>query len=127
MSNHSSDVDPEMEKKFDDLFDKVVGKYKGQLEGKDRMAATDALMTELGKELGLGATGEQPEGQLTAQDQGELKLGVATLDGKVIVNFGQPVAWFGLKPDQARAVAQALLTKAAEAEKEAFKETMTDG
>lgn len=127
MSNHSSDIDPEMAKKFDDLFDKVVGKYKDKLEGKDRLAATDELMTDLGQKMGLGATGEMPDGQLTERDQGELKLAVATIDRKVIMNFGQPVAWIGLKPDQARAVAQALLTKADEAEQEAFKETMTDG
>jgi hypothetical protein len=80
---------------------------------------------ELGKRFreeaeraGLGATGHYPEGALDETDQGELKLAIAAdpKAGKVLVNFGKPVAWFGMTPQQARELAESLRQRSYEAE-----------
>lgn len=49
----------------------------------------------------LGPTGEFPRGQLGPNDQGALRIAVTTWEGVVRIDFGTPVAWFGLPPDQA--------------------------
>ncbi len=60
----------------------------------------------------FGATGEFPHGKLNADDEGALRMGV-TSDGMVVrVDFGKPVAWFGLPPAEARALAGLLLKHA---------------
>ncbi|HEY0004400.1 MAG TPA: hypothetical protein VGB17_06285 [Pyrinomonadaceae bacterium] len=62
----------------------------------------------------FGATGRFPQGQYTPQDEGEIAFGVAAdkSQGKVIVNFGKPVAWFGMDREQALALAESLKQKA---------------
>jgi hypothetical protein len=52
---------------------------------------------------GLGATGEFPEGKLNPSDEGALKMAVGydPLNGVVHIEFGTPVAWLGLPPDNA--------------------------
>jgi len=57
----------------------------------------------------LGATGEFPEGHLTESDEGEIKFAVGYKDGKVVLDFGGPVAWMGMHPDQAKELASLLL------------------
>lgn len=57
----------------------------------------------------LGATGKFPQGKLNETDEGELQFGVAHDDQFVHVNFGKPIAWFALGPDDAVALG-ALLT-----------------
>lgn len=47
---------------------------------------------ELADHLGLGATGEFPEGKLTEVDEGELKFAVGYMKGKVVIDFGTPVS-----------------------------------
>jgi hypothetical protein len=56
----------------------------------------------------LGATGNFPQGKLNPEDEGEIKVGVLVQDGKVILAFGKPIAWMGMDPPQARALAEAL-------------------
>jgi hypothetical protein len=63
------------------------------------------------KEMGLGATGEFPEGRLDECDEGELKIAVGAKDSNVIINFGKPVAWLALDAKRARSLAE-LLQKA---------------
>lgn len=62
----------------------------------------------------LGATGQFPMGQLSDEDEGELKMGVARdpLDGLVHVNFGKPTAWFAMPPEGAISLAKLLLKNA---------------
>ena len=67
--------------------------------------------------FGLGATGEYPHGSLGADDEGELRAGVGIEDGKVIINFGKPVAWLSITPAGARELAAMLIAKADIAEK----------
>lgn len=56
----------------------------------------------------LGATGQFPEGKLTGEDEGEIRLAVGVHEGKVVVNFGKPVAWIGFSPQQARELAESI-------------------
>lgn len=62
----------------------------------------------------FGATASFPQGVLDDDDQGELRMGVAydKLAGIVRLEFGKPVAWLGLPPEQAVALAQLLLKHA---------------
>jgi len=58
----------------------------------------------------LGATGEFPDGKVDPTDEGELRFMVsATDDGLVRLEFGKPVAWLGLRPQDAAGLASALM------------------
>lgn len=61
----------------------------------------------------IGASGHYPMGKLHESDEGEIVFGVTSHRGKVILNFGKPVAWMGMDAHQARSLA-ALLLKHAE-------------
>jgi hypothetical protein len=65
----------------------------------------------------FGKTGTFPKGQLNADDEGAIKIGIAydPVDKVVRIDFGTPVTWLGLPPDEARELANILLKKAAEA------------
>lgn len=62
----------------------------------------------------LGATGQFPQGKLSDDDEGELKLAVAfdPVDGIVKLAFGKPIAWIGLPPAEAVQLAKMLMAKA---------------
>lgn len=53
----------------------------------------------------VGATGRFPDGRLTSTDQGEIGFAVTGYHGKVVVNFGKPVASLGMSVQQARDLA----------------------
>lgn len=79
----------------------------------------DAAIRELFRQSGnaqtaekLGATGEFPQGKLTEQDEGEIRMAVGAANGKVVIDFGQPTAWVGMDPLQARELAASLMEKA---------------
>lgn len=55
---------------------------------------------------GLGPTGNFPQGKLNSNDEGELALGITHDKGKVIIDFGKPVAWIGFDPKQAKEIAR---------------------
>ncbi len=57
----------------------------------------------------MGATGLFPDGHFSEFDEGEIQFGVAHFDGKIVVNFGKPVAWLGMSTDQAKDLARLLL------------------
>lgn len=67
-----------------------------------------------GDDASFGATGEFPEGKLNSNDEGEIRFGVAAdkENGKIILSFGKPVAWLGMSPGQAIALADSLRKKA---------------
>lgn len=65
----------------------------------------------------LPAPREYPRGRLGADDDGALQVRMAVKDGTVLVDFGKPVAWIGLGPDDALAMASLLLKNAAEAQR----------
>ncbi len=61
----------------------------------------------------FGATCKFPKGMLDGDDEGELKLGIATTpEGIVRVEFGTPIAWIGLGPQEAASIASSLLKHA---------------
>lgn len=59
-----------------------------------------------------GALGTFPSGQLTKTDEGAIQFGVTERDGKVILDFGTPVAWVGMEPQQAADLASLMLKHA---------------
>lgn len=64
----------------------------------------------------IGATGRFPGGKLTPEDDGELKFAITAAKGKVVVEFGTPVKWFGMNGEQARELAKVLEHRAREAD-----------
>lgn len=61
----------------------------------------------------FGPTGEYPRGSMGPHDEGAIQFGVAHDDeGKVHVNFGKPVTWFAMPPEQAIHLARLLLRHA---------------
>ena len=61
-----------------------------------------------------GAIGAFPEGKLTPKDEGAIQFAIGEQDGKVVIDFGTPVAWIGLTPQQAADIASSLLSRARE-------------
>lgn len=60
-----------------------------------------------------GQTRKFPNGKLTTGDEGVLGVGVKhTNRGDVIVHFGKSVAWIGMGPAQAEALARNILRHA---------------
>lgn len=86
MAHHSSEIDPTL----------------AQLFGRPEPQPT------------FGATGKFPEGKLNATDEGEIQFGIAadTRNEKVLIDFGTPVVWIGLNPEQAIAIADSLKANA---------------
>lgn len=62
-----------------------------------------------------GPVGAYPHGMLHKTDEGSLQFAVGAKDGKVVVDFGSPVAWFGLTPQQAMDLAGIIMQRAREA------------
>jgi hypothetical protein len=62
----------------------------------------------------LGATGTFPQGKVSDDDEGGLKMAIAfdPLDGIVRVEFGKPVAWLGLPPPEAMELGKLLMKHA---------------
>lgn len=62
----------------------------------------------------FGSTGRFPLGQLSKSDEGEIQFGVAAdlVKNKVVLNFGEPIAWIGFDAEQAEQLAESLLSKA---------------
>jgi len=57
----------------------------------------------------LGPTGDYPRGSAGPTDDGGLKLGITNWEGVVRLDFGTPVAWIGLPPDEAIEFAKLIL------------------
>lgn len=60
----------------------------------------------------LGPTGDYPRGKLSPDDKGGLNIAVTHRDGAVIINFGTPVEWFGMPPEQAIDFAKTIMKHA---------------
>ena len=65
-------------------------------------------MSKKKKDLKLGATGKFPMGKLNEDDEGELRLALGLSNGKIIFNFGKPVAWLGLDYETATSLNDSL-------------------
>lgn len=73
----------------------------------------DAQLAEEAKRLGLGATGDYPEGKLGPGDEGGLRAALAVAGGRVVLHFGKSLAWLAMTPDEADAFADGLKRQAA--------------
>lgn len=60
----------------------------------------------------FGPTGRFPQGKLSKDDEVEIRLGVTSSAGKVIVSFGKAISWIGMDPDQARELGEAIIAHA---------------
>lgn len=108
MGHHYDRVDPEMQKRMEELRDELREGSIADLE----MQIKRAQLSQ-----NIGALHEHPEGKLTERDEGALQYAVAQTGGKIIVNFGTPVSWVGMNPEDAEAFANSLMSKAREARK----------
>lgn len=61
-----------------------------------------------------GAIGDHPEGHLTKSDEGSIQFAIGEQDGKVVIDFGTPVHWLGMTPQQAADFASAVLKRSRE-------------
>lgn len=59
-----------------------------------------------------GPVGDYPHGRLTPADEGSLQFAVGGKDGKVVIDFGSPVAWVGMTPQQAMDLASSIMRQA---------------
>lgn len=58
---------------------------------------------------------EYPNGRLTSEDEGALKIAIGLKDGCVVVDLGTPTAWFGMPPELALLLAENIQRRAMEA------------
>lgn len=88
--------------------------FDGMPEDPERKLARQKLMTELlsSAKNFRGAVGSFPEGQLTKTDEGAIQFAIGEKDGKVVLDFGTPVVWVGMNPQQAADLASTLLKHA---------------
>ena len=66
----------------------------------------------------LGPTNDFPEGKMSEADEGGLRMAVGIEDNRIILAFGKPVAWIGMDPAGARALAALLRSRAEEIQPE---------
>jgi hypothetical protein len=62
----------------------------------------------------LGATGEFPNGKISEDDKGEIRMLIGVSQGKVIINFGKSISWLGLDKKSAIEFAELVLKHANE-------------
>jgi hypothetical protein len=48
-----------------------------------------------------GPTGEFPQGRLNSEDEGELAVGLAIVQNRIVMHFGKPIVWVGMSADDA--------------------------
>lgn len=89
----------------------------------DRARMEDIMRESLVEEL--GATRRFPEGKLAKGDQGEIMFAVGHQHNKVTLDFGKSVAWIGMNPDQAKALAVTIFNHADKAQLIASDKTPT--
>lgn len=71
------------------------------------------ISKQLRETLGIGPTGQFPRGKIEEQDEGELQYAVAAdpASGVVRIEFGKPVAWLALTPEQAEGLMESIQAK----------------
>lgn len=85
----------------------------GGPDGSPDFQRRQALMRDLLNTTGFrGAIGDFPDGQLTKSDEGSIQLAIGEQDGKVVIDFGTPVHWLGMTPQQAADFASTILKRA---------------
>ncbi len=74
------------------------------------------IMTEKKISKRPGPTGDFPDGQIFKDDEGALNIGIASdkEKGIVIMDFGSPVKWIGLSPEDIYGLTKVMIEKANE-------------
>jgi hypothetical protein len=103
--SHHSEKPADGNTEFDKLLEEMIQKKEKTL---------DDLYQQSAKEEGFGKTGKFPDDKLVGHDEGEIIFGITAHEGKVVLNFGTPVAWIGFTPEQARDVGELLIAKSNE-------------
>ena len=62
----------------------------------------------------FGPTGKFPLGKLTDDDEGELRIGITTSKGNVVIDFGKNITWIGMPPEQAIQFGELIIKRAKE-------------
>lgn len=107
LSDNVQNIKGVEEKGFKSPFsNRKLGRVKSSKE------QLDAFMMSEAQKLGLGATGEFPQGKLEKQDEGEIKFGICIYQGKVMLNFGKPCTYVGFDPQLAVQVATIMMKHA---------------
>ncbi len=89
--------------------------FDGAPEEPERKIARNKLMRDLLSTTDFkGALGDFPEGKLTKTDEGAIQFAIGEKDGKVVIDFGTPVNWVGMNPQQAAEFASLLFKRAHE-------------
>jgi len=89
--------------------------FDAEPEDPKRKIERNKLMRDLLNTTGFkGALGDFPEGQLSKTDEGAIQFAIGEKDGKVVIDFGTPVHWLGMTPQQAADFASLLLKRARE-------------
>ena len=99
MSHHGQDP-------FDAYDETTAERMKNLLEASRRQLSEAFVKSE------IGPTGKFPDGKMAKHDEGEIAFSVGARDGKVVLDFGASVAWIGMDPGQAVALAQTLIAHA---------------
>jgi hypothetical protein len=73
-----------------------------------------AMSKEFIESMGLGPTGQYPQGSIHSTDEGEIRMAIALKDNKVIIHFGTPTAWVGMDKEQAIQLCKTIIEKAGE-------------
>jgi hypothetical protein len=60
----------------------------------------------------IGKLDQFPDGKLGPHDEGAIQLGVGEMDGKVMIDFGTPVHWLGVSPQEAADLAMLIVARA---------------
>lgn len=60
----------------------------------------------------IGALGMNVAPKMTADDEGAIQFAIGEQDGKVVIDFGTPVHWLAMSPQQAADFASTLLKRA---------------
>lgn len=91
------------------------GPFDGLPEDPAKKMERNKLMRELLDTTGFrGALGDFPQGALTKADEGAIQFAIGEKDGKVVVDYGTPVHWIGMTPQQAADFASTLMKRARE-------------
>lgn len=103
---HHSDSIKDYENKLEDTAIRGMASHAILVDG--QTDETDEVLRKAISKKNEDPSCNFPEGKLTENDAGEIKIEIGSDQGKVVVNFGKPIAWLGLDPKQARALAESL-------------------
>lgn len=101
--------------------------HHGQ-QGPRRTPAQDEVMKRLLDQFESRARREWSQGRINSDDEGDLAMAV-TADkehGVVILDFGKPVKWVGLPPQNVAQLVEMLIKAAREVAKEPFSITIPE-